>query len=443
MLVHLSFPWKIRNLKKMKNNQNEVVLRQCKSLLLDEDFEQLQQLSQSEANMMEILGVSQKEIRHSNMLSWMLNPNESHGLGDLILKGFLKLYFKENNYADLGHANSLSVFDFVSASFSDLEVKREYRNIDLLLISPKNNLVIVIENKIFSKEIEYTNKKFSSQLEKYKSIVDEEFASFEKVFFFLSLHEQSVSDSMSEYYTCVTYEYIATILQKLLHNKNKSLPDNVRFILQQYLVTLYSLMNNHPEIEALATKLYRKYRSVFDLVYKYKGNGVSDTMYKVMQKYPLFEISKNVRDWIDYQPEWLSDFSQKLIDRGLHTLDVPLENNRILHFNFGIKPKEIIVGFCVGWTTDIKTRKNIEDEAVKTAKKRFIQDLRTYPLFEKSHDPEKKMAGSHVVWKKTIMKVNTQEIEDMDNFATEFEEKLQQFMKKDLVKIKDILEQVL
>lgn len=33
-------------------------------------------------NIFDILKISRTEIRHSNMLSWLLDPNENHGLGD-------------------------------------------------------------------------------------------------------------------------------------------------------------------------------------------------------------------------------------------------------------------------------------------------------------------------------------------------------------------------
>ena len=38
-------------------------------------------------NLFDVLKVSRKEIRHSNMLGWLMDPNENHGFGDL---GFTK-----------------------------------------------------------------------------------------------------------------------------------------------------------------------------------------------------------------------------------------------------------------------------------------------------------------------------------------------------------------
>lgn len=116
---------------------------QLKELILDEDFTNLQNLASEEVNLMEILGVAHRELQHSNFLAWLFNPNESHNLGDFAIKEFIKLYYRENQFEDLGLQTKLSVFDFVHLDFDDLEIKREHKNIDLILLSKKNEFCIV------------------------------------------------------------------------------------------------------------------------------------------------------------------------------------------------------------------------------------------------------------------------------------------------------------
>lgn len=43
-------------------------------------------------NIFNALKIVQQEIRHSNFLAWLLNPNENHGLGELFLKDFYEKY---------------------------------------------------------------------------------------------------------------------------------------------------------------------------------------------------------------------------------------------------------------------------------------------------------------------------------------------------------------
>lgn len=43
----------------------------------------------SKSNVFDILSISRTEIRHSNMLAWLFDPNENHGLGSSFLYGFI------------------------------------------------------------------------------------------------------------------------------------------------------------------------------------------------------------------------------------------------------------------------------------------------------------------------------------------------------------------
>ena len=60
-----------------------------KALILDDDFTNLQNLANKEVNLMSILRVSHRELQHSNFLSWLFDPNATHGLGDYAFKEFL------------------------------------------------------------------------------------------------------------------------------------------------------------------------------------------------------------------------------------------------------------------------------------------------------------------------------------------------------------------
>ena len=52
-----------------------------------QDAECLDALSKwtNDFNIFDVLKISRTEIRHSNLLSWLIDPNENHGLGDSFL----------------------------------------------------------------------------------------------------------------------------------------------------------------------------------------------------------------------------------------------------------------------------------------------------------------------------------------------------------------------
>lgn len=73
----------------MENNNNNVTIQGSSSdnkeslLRFMQDSDCLESLSKwtNEVNVFEVLNISRAEIRHSNMLGWLLNPNENRRIG--------------------------------------------------------------------------------------------------------------------------------------------------------------------------------------------------------------------------------------------------------------------------------------------------------------------------------------------------------------------------
>src|SRR5690242_5538597 len=57
-------------------------------LVRNSDLEQLN-ARLSAFNLLQVLRIEKAEIRHSNVLAWLLDPSETHGLGTLFLKRFV------------------------------------------------------------------------------------------------------------------------------------------------------------------------------------------------------------------------------------------------------------------------------------------------------------------------------------------------------------------
>ena len=67
-----------------------------------------------ELNIFNVLDLKRTEIRHSNMLAWLLNPYKQHGFGDKFLKRVL--------IASLVEGNGLSPVDIELMDLSDVIV---------------------------------------------------------------------------------------------------------------------------------------------------------------------------------------------------------------------------------------------------------------------------------------------------------------------------------
>ncbi len=127
----------------------------------NDDLERLESLLH-QFNIFEAVGMVRQEIRHSHFLAFLLNPSASHGLKDIFLKAFLKRILAQSANA------TVSPIAVDVANLADTQVRREWKNIDILLVSPTSQIVCAIENKVDSGE-------HSNQLQRYRQIVQQEF----------------------------------------------------------------------------------------------------------------------------------------------------------------------------------------------------------------------------------------------------------------------------
>ena len=185
-----------------------------RDLLLDfihenEDLEKLEDIV-DEFNIFEALRLINSEIRHSNFLTWLLSPNESHGLGDYFLTSFLKkLSFKASHLK----LDGPSIFDIDGWNLTDAEILREWKNVDIFIKCDSQKFVCAIENKIYSKE-------HSGQLGRYKNAVNQEFPEYNKFFVYLTIEEDHPSD---ESYIPMSHNDISQLVEHLIARRKDKL----------------------------------------------------------------------------------------------------------------------------------------------------------------------------------------------------------------------------
>lgn len=184
--------------------EDEIAL---KELLLDEVcLEQLLPWT-GKVNIFDVLKISKVEIRHSNMLSWLLDANENHGLGDKFIKALFRMIVNNNS--------KHNVFDMLLLDYYSFVIFREWKNIDILLISKKEKVLVAIENKVGSHE-------HNNQLDRYRTILDKEYGDYKKIFLFLTPDGEEPSDS--ENWEVITYQELVDELEMIIQNV-ELLPD--------------------------------------------------------------------------------------------------------------------------------------------------------------------------------------------------------------------------
>ena len=194
---------------------------------------------------------------------------------------------------------------------------------------------MLIENKIYSGES-------SGQLEKYKNIVNELYADYDhQIYIYLSLRNQVISREAEKYYVKLNYSHIIKLLDKVILNQRLGLADKVKFVLEQYLGTLKSMLNQNKEIEDISKRLYKKYKSAFDLVYKYNRpteiTEIGEIINEMIKNEPTIVCFHSNKTYIRFQPRFIYDNYNKLISKELLSLTENLTENWLYLFEFNVR----------------------------------------------------------------------------------------------------------
>ena len=285
-------------------------------------------------NIFEILDIVNAEIRHSNVLAWLFNPDSNHGLSETFLKQFLKFFISQNK----GYIKAnVSLFDFEIFNYSDVEVRREWNNIDLIIIlnEASKKVVITIENKIGTSE-------HTDQLKRYRKIIEEEFNSnYEKLYILLLPEEIVPSD---DFWTCITYDIIAKLIEDLLESKKEMLSDSVYGFINQYNIILRRYLVGNSEIEEICRLIYRKHQKALDLIFQYKPDI-------------FFEISEYLQKILSKDNEIIMDSAGKTV---VHFITKTLDNsikrkgegwtksNRFILYEFLIYSERLVLRLYIG-----------------------------------------------------------------------------------------------
>jgi PD-(D/E)XK nuclease superfamily len=210
-------------------------------------------------NIFDALGIVRIEIRHSNFLAWLLDPNESHGQGSLFLNGVLMDLLRQSP----PKLRPFSPIKLDATVMRGVRVRREYRNIDILIECDEPRFVIAIENKIGSKER-------SNQLRRYKRTVNELFGDVPKQFVYLTREGDEPTDND---WTTYTYRDIHDTLQRICSSNRSSIGGDVLTFLEHYLNLLGSRFMDDPNIDELCQTIYKNHRQAIDLIFERIGTG--------------------------------------------------------------------------------------------------------------------------------------------------------------------------
>ncbi|CAN5607862.1 hypothetical protein BH24ACT21_BH24ACT21_12240 [soil metagenome] len=238
--------------------QTEQDLKALEAFVLNNpDLERLEALL-NRFNIFEAVGIERQEIRHSRFLAFLLDPNESHGMGDAFVKRLLQRAIMDTSNASA----PVTPIDLSLWDLGEMSVWREWRRIDIFLLDEREKLAVIIENKIGASE-------HGDQLDRYHEAVSKEYPTHKLLALYLTPggDEPSHPDYLS-----ADYQAVCEILGELVESRASVIEPDLQVLITHYTEMLRRHIVGDSEIARLSRQIYQKHQRAIDLIYQHRSN---------------------------------------------------------------------------------------------------------------------------------------------------------------------------
>jgi hypothetical protein len=199
-------------------------------------------------NVFEAVNMATQEIRHSRFLAFLLDPGETHGLGDAFLRAFLSAAV-----ADLPD-KSLTRLDVAIGDLNGAMVHCERDRFDLAIDIPRMQVLLVVENKIGAAESE-------EQLARYRQLAEQRYPSLKFVGCFLTSEGYEGADAR---WSRLSYRTVATEMREVLAHAGA--PRDVEMVVEHYIQLIERRIVPSSKIIEACKQIYRNHKAAFDLI---------------------------------------------------------------------------------------------------------------------------------------------------------------------------------
>ena len=294
------------------------------------EFELLEQLV-NPFNVFEAIGVTRQELRHSDFLAFLLDPSQNHGLADTFTRRFLQAAIRGQNRLDL----PMSAIELDVSDLDQVEIRREWQNIDILVRDARNRCAFLIENKVGSAE-------HDDQLRRYWDAVSREHPGWRTVGIFLSPDGAEPSDT--EHYLPMSYRAVAETIDAFVDARSSAIGAEVGTLLKHYTQMLRRHVVEDSEVARLCQQIYQKHRSALDLIFEHRPDAQA-------------QICELLKSLIETHPDLTEDHSTKSLvrfaDRSWDQTDLTggtgwTPSGRMLLFEFGNRSDRLTLTLYLG-----------------------------------------------------------------------------------------------
>lgn len=272
-------------------------LKSISSFIINNSRLEKLKLHINEFNPLKVLKLNHYEIRHSNVLGWLFDPDENHNLGDSFFKKVVLDVLAHDENTEKTTQLDFTETNIFLESFHDLEVIREYplqkknlnkKYIDILMVSHVNKLVIIIENKIYAGEGE-------GQLQHYYHYIAEQYEGYNILPIYLTLYGDTPSQKN---YFIYSHLNLYRLLDNILPTKKELMSEKVYNFVNDYLLILRELTIVESANTEQCEELYREYSETINLITSYDVKQLDLTQKEHKQLYDLIRRYKEVSQYI-------------------------------------------------------------------------------------------------------------------------------------------------
>lgn len=303
-------------------------------------------------NLFKVLRVDEFEIRHSNVLGWLLDPLQNHKLGDAFLRGFLNEVSTVMKSTQFRDELTIPVIDRHCGLNWTVLREVEYRDIQVECEELK--LVVCVENKWSAKEHEGSEDK-EGQLTRYSESVRASYSGWTKVFVFLTPFGDLPSERSKNEWIALSYSSVLSALDDAMVGAESGLPIAQRQFIDQYRQILRKKVGMDSEEMKLGMEIYSRHRLAIDSI----SGTLSNVRGAVMRhfdkwiKFSRYKLKRENDSKVYYQ------FKQRF----------PSGRTDSVHYEIGAKETDIVVtlhvesGVKKGWRDSIAAK--IREACVK------------------------------------------------------------------------------
>ena len=275
----------------IENGERAELQRALEALVVESaDLERLEKLVDP-FNIFEALGAVTQEIRHSDFLAFLLNPRQNHGLGDVFTRRFIQKALQVPGAPAGVSPIHLDIWDL-----DDIEVRREWQGIDILLLDHAHHFATIVENKIYAAEQK-------GQLCRYWTTVSEHYPDWRILGILLTLQARQPTDDR---YVAVGYDTVLGLVASLAETRAASLGPDVRTLMLHYTQMLRRHFLEDTEIVTLARSIYQKHQKALDKIFEYRPDRqaqIRDIVDELITMTPGLIHDISSKSYIHFLPE--------------------------------------------------------------------------------------------------------------------------------------------